>query len=1074
MNRLDNAERTPRKGSVTMDEEAAAALRATVTKSGRKIKRPLHLASPDLTLSEGGRGSPAKSITGRKSTKASVSDEREKDAPGTSNKQPVSSAEQTMKEKSSSRKTVTRKTLTSGISEVTTPKKGNEMPNAEESGVSKSGRKVKVPAKLMDYESSLVGSPRKGGAASATGVSDAAKTPARAVRSAKKLALESSTNKGIVERAMDRKTNASDVTATETTPTKSRGRRARSVAPAKPVADEPLSEEERLLKATRTPGRRLMGISMIDIGSTLASQQTKQRKRATVVETKGSENVEPVSKTNVAKKSRRKTTTATETEVSDVLSKTSESDEGSTNGEAENKVITTERGETIQATQSGTPRAGAQESNVQEAQKELTETESLTADVQQSSKKTPRQRVPTIVVSEVSATCSPVSASPEGQGFSRSGRKIKPKKIFGAEDGDGDKSITMATVAPIDTPANSFVTRRTIDDHHHAARAKPVPSEEPIDELDCAVPLIGATVSAVDESIDVPSTSSRSGRVIKPKKFFDDGSFTEKKKSLDVSPSRRRPMGEEVSEAVGKMRAKQSPIVSKKSFIVIPDTPVPGEVENVNVPSLEESISSENLQDENQIVDVILPNSEPQLLSAADDPVEECAQSDPAEANEDVLRPEDVQPVDEFESISLDDTKPIEKQSPVAIVGPSESSIIIIPDTPATDAIHGRQLSDTFSPEKPTLPHERIPHIVPEIPISETSTVATDSRTVATPRTPDSKTSQANECSPDKPPEVIELLDSPASMAFSEQMKGGNSTSSTPLVLFNAGENKPASVRKRSMSTSAAEAKKRNVTFHSPANVTVLVDTIDELMQKKVVRRKRSLSEHAPGATVGADDGVKPNKISKIPNFKSIHEKNFKRMESIGDFMKRKEKRAQMILTAASPATKILAHGVTAATTTAIATAPSNTKHNQPTIVKKPERLFTFKSGGSSGTSAATTSSLINKGDSVYEPTVAAALFKRGPTAKASALKRPIGTHEQRLANRQKLYKTAAPLANATSAGVVAPSSTVAASAPQGSTTSSTTVRPVDQLRTKQSTILKGVRTNRRFELQMKHRDNLQ
>ncbi|XP_035783199.1 uncharacterized protein LOC118461689 [Anopheles albimanus] len=1094
MNRLDNTERTPRKGSV-MDEEASTTLRATVTKSGRKVKRPLHLASPDRTLPvDGGRGSPAKPI-GRKSTKASVTDERVKAAPGTPNKQSVSTDDQKPKEKPSSRKTLTRKTLTSGNSEVTTPKKGNELPNAEESGVSKSGRKLKVPAKLTDFESSLVGSPRKGSAPATTGEREAAKTPARAVRSAKKVALESSANKPVAERIMGRKTNVSDTTAAESTPTKSRGRRARSVAPVKPAVDEPLSEEERVLKATRTPGRKLMGISMIDIGPTIEPQQTKQRKRTTVVETNENENVVPVSKTNTAKTPKRKTT-APGTLVSEVVP--NPSDEGNVKGE--NKAITTEQGETIQATQSGTVTKGAEESNVQEAQKELIETKSPAAEGQQSSQKMPRG--PSMVASEASAACSLATVSPEGQGFSRSGRKIKPKKIFGTEDGDGDKATLISTAASNDTPANSFVTRRNLDDHHHASTAsKMVPSVEPIDEPDRAVPFIGATTAVVDESIDVPPTSSsRSGRIIKPKKFFDDGSFTGKKKSLGTSPARRQEEGD--SEAVGKLATKQSPIVSNDSIIVIPDTPAPGK--NVNEPPLEgvdvaegpsveddtnidmqndavtdnqtssKSITSEILQEAegNEIDDAILPSSKPQSPSAADDPVEERTQSDPAEANEEALHTEDVMSVDGSESTHLDDTKPTGKQSPVAIVGPSETSIIEIPDTPAPDVKHSRQLSDTFSPEKPTLPNDRIPHIVPEITISEAPTVATtDSCTVAAaPRTPDTKTNQANECSPDKPPEVIEVLDSPASMAFGT----GNSASSTPLILLNAGENNPTSHRKRSMSTSAAEAKKRNVTFHSPANVTVLVDTIDELMQKKVVRRKRSLSEHAPGAAIGADDGVKPNKISKIPNFKSIHEKNFKRMESIGDFMKRKEKRAQLILKAASPATKLLAQGASAATTTAT-NAPPDAKNNHATIEKKPERLFTFKSGGGGGTSAATTS-MITKApttsDSANVPTVAAALFKRGPIAKghASSLKRPITSTEQRLANRQRLYKTA-PLANATS-DVVASPTAGAASAP--SATSSTTIRPVDQLRTKQSTILKGVRTNRRFELQMKHRDNMQ
>ncbi|XP_049532066.1 mucin-17 [Anopheles darlingi] len=1107
-----------------MDEEAASALRTTVTKSGRKVKRPLHLASPERSPPEAGHGSPAKSI-GRKSRKASVSDDREKGASGTPIKQSVSSDDQTSMVKSSSRKTLTRKTLTAGNSEVKTPKKGNEVPNPDESGVSKSGRKIKVPTKLTDYESSLVGSPRKGGVATTTAEREAGKTPARTARSAKNLVMdsESSANKAVMERPSARKTNVSDSTAAKsigdlheqstTTPTKTRGRRARSVAPIKPIPDESLSEEERLLKQTRTPGRRLLGISMIDIGSTIEPQQTKQRKRATAVMTKEIVNEEPVSKKSLVKESGKKKIVAASL-VKDVLSKTSITD-----SKGEGNVITTELRE-----------AGAQESDIQkkEAQNDLTITERPTADVQLSNKKKPRgPRAPEIVVSEVSAARSPVSASPEGQGVSRSGRKIKPKKIFGSEDGGADKSIIVSITDLSETPVNSFVTRRNIDDHHHASNAKMVPSVVPIDEPDRAVPLVDAT--AVSDSIDVPPTSRRSGRVIKAKKFFDDASITEKKKSLAISPARRPK--EKDSVATGKTTANQSPTVAGNSVVETPHTLVSGDIVNVNVPSLDgvdvaegplqddgssnvivndeqttnkqesisseilqddtttnkqddagndlqksrgesfnKSIPSENYQDRNEIQDVILATSQPLSPPVADpDPVEEHAKSGPVDANVVVLQTVDiVKPADDSESTHLDDAMPIEKQTPVATDGASETSIIVIPDTPAPVEQYGRQLSDTFSPEKPMLPNERIPHIIPEFIITEAPTPGTASRTVAAPRTPDTKTSQANECSPDKPPEVIEIFDSPASTVFCQQMKSGNSTSSTPLILLNAAENQPTLQRKRSMSTSAAEIKKRNVKFHSPANVTVLVDTIDEIMQKNVVRRKRSLSEHAPGAAVGTDDGVKPNKISKIPNFKNIHEKNFKRMESIGDFMKRKEKRAQMILTAASPATKLLAQGVSA-TTNAKPRAPTDAKHNQVTIEKTQERLFTFKSGGG-GTSAAA-SSMINK---VNPPTAGATLFQRRPIARgpaASSLRRPMASNEQRLANRQRLYKRA-PVINATSS-VVASSETIGASGPSTASLSSTTIPPVDQLRTKQSTILKGVRTNRRFELQMKHRDNL-
>lgn len=69
--------------------------------------------------------------------------------------------------------------------------------------------------------------------------------------------------------------------------------------------------------------------------------------------------------------------------------------------------------------------------------------------------------------------------------------------------------------------------------------------------------------------------------------------------------------------------------------------------------------------------------------------------------------------------------------------------------------------------------------------------------------------------------------------------------------------------------------------------------------------RKRSLSEHKDAQ----QDGPKPSKISKLPNFKNIHQQQFSRMESIEEFHNRKVQRAKEILassTVKSPAASAL------------------------------------------------------------------------------------------------------------------------------------------------------------------------
>lgn len=318
----------------------------------------------------------------------------------------------------------------------------------------------------------------------------------------------------------------------------------------------------------------------------------------------------------------------------------------------------------------------------------------------------------------------------------------------------------------------------------------------------------------------------------------------------------------------------------------------------------------------------------------------------------------------------------------------------------------------------------------------------------AAPKTPESKADVGIEkFSPDKPddqhqpsvPQVIEIFDSPIAASFESQSMAeataGGSCTSTPLKVapeapakLTVRERIIQNSRKRSLSASEAEISKKNVTFHSPANSTILVDTIDERLKKSVNKigsnpRKRSLSEHKD---LGSGDGVKPAKVTKLPNFKSIHQQHFKRMESIQEFHNRKIQRA-----------KVLARsGSKSPVAASLIKKDSTTPHKSTTVPSKSP----FKTGNGT-TSSSETKSLIAR-------------------PKVGGMKTLSDT--ERVEKRQQQFQAAF------KPKIVSSSS----SSSGGNDTPDGTRRVIEQSRHKQSQILKGVRTNKRFELLMKFRDS--
>ncbi|XP_039947477.1 uncharacterized protein LOC120766188 [Bactrocera tryoni] len=139
------------------------------------------------------------------------------------------------------------------------------------------------------------------------------------------------------------------------------------------------------------------------------------------------------------------------------------------------------------------------------------------------------------------------------------------------------------------------------------------------------------------------------------------------------------------------------------------------------------------------------------------------------------------------------------------------------------------------------------------------------------------------------------------------------------------------SIRKRSFSVcigaAEADSKRKNVTFYSPANQTVILEDVDVRMIQSVKkntdlktattetfitqRRKRSMSfdeaminKSKYRTQTPSKMGVTPQKVkptrTKLPNFAAIHQKNFEKMENLVDHVNRKAERAKILTNSAS------------------------------------------------------------------------------------------------------------------------------------------------------------------------------
>jgi hypothetical protein len=256
--------------------------------------------------------------------------------------------------------------------------------------------------------------------------------------------------------------------------------------------------------------------------------------------------------------------------------------------------------------------------------------------------------------------------------------------------------------------------------------------------------------------------------------------------------------------------------------------------------------------------------------------------------------------------------------------------------------------------------------------------------------------------------------------------------------------------RKRSMSCGVfeTEVSNRKVMFVSPKVMDI--DKIDERMMASFISekememstkkiRKRSLS-------VGSKSTERQSRTRKMPDFKAIHENNFNKMESLDQHMKRKADRAKRLLTPDSKKPEVKESKIPKMTTTS--TAATSTTNERP--------KFTFSSTAMPPKLQApkTPTALKPKNfiSNIQKPKVHVdvkpfmPIIKTEPSSQvaiptkvSTAVANRIKVEERRERN-MSLYKT------------------------------NHVQRATNDVRQKNMSILKGVRLNRRFELQMQQR----
>ena len=233
-----------------------------------------------------------------------------------------------------------------------------------------------------------------------------------------------------------------------------------------------------------------------------------------------------------------------------------------------------------------------------------------------------------------------------------------------------------------------------------------------------------------------------------------------------------------------------------------------------------------------------------------------------------------------------------------------DESVISVPESPSLTTSTAVIKDSTFSPEVDTSIKDARPHIdnilnlTPIIPRNITLRTSTPlSQRILmrdTPKLSAPVLSALKKVLSPKIGENSKLNEKSLNETFNGQIKMGNPLEKSILK---------SSRRKRSLSVTDGESfMQKKVAFMSPE--IMHIDTIDEMMMKSFkeekensilkqvlvsgngMRRKRSLS---------CSSGTPGTAKIKVPNFKAIHEQQFKKMESIVDHAQRKAERAKRL-----------------------------------------------------------------------------------------------------------------------------------------------------------------------------------
>ncbi|GAB0096553.1 hypothetical protein DMENIID0001_120770 [Sergentomyia squamirostris] len=259
----------------------------------------------------------------------------------------------------------------------------------------------------------------------------------------------------------------------------------------------------------------------------------------------------------------------------------------------------------------------------------------------------------------------------------------------------------------------------------------------------------------------------------------------------------------------------------------------------------------------------------------------------------------------------LQETQTINEGSIITI---NDSPTIVIPDTPFEKEIN-RTLNETFSPEPKDIVFKEHPIHVQDEEIAGKSAGMED-----VPQ----RTFKGT-------PYIRNVISSTKKITFAPAI--ASSALKSSILLENKFISPLKSIRKRSFSTTDADCSRKinRVKFHSPANMEITIDEIDDSMRphidgirqerdahvakekakvkemKKTKGRKRSMSniETEPAkkralhniSSAGQKTPTKEHHaVGKVPNFGAIHAASFSRMENLLDYKIRKEERAKNLL----------------------------------------------------------------------------------------------------------------------------------------------------------------------------------